>query len=658
MPFTFSPASFSFLKSSTTSQSITSFRIEQQNNNVDNVNKNLNRNGTHNDNVDNDNNSTSFSSLDNNVKAIPLERRVRSLEGSTLLKSNRRISNASNLTSKNFIRKPSWYKSIFARIHNSMLRWNDDDDNRIIDPDKVGGENKDSTHVTNNSGGDLNVTAEDDKDHNINDGAEYKIGGKKHRDFYDMTLLNQSQNPNPSPSNVLSSTSSATNSDEGVDSKRLSTSVFEKYAQTPRHFTKETEVLGKVGRFTIVREREDFDTTYFDQCHCQQKPCRFSLNGGTHPILEPELLPQFQFHDASSHPISIPMRHNSLKGVGVNNPLRSSTYLTHQDAQQFAAIAQQQMQIQINSNNRNSCPSISSSRSPRYFYCQPTPSSTSSRRSLPSMQKNNGVININNNINGAWPVPMPIIVSKVASAAAASPSVSCRGVLPQSASSPNLVHLHQRSKGENVCYNKSTSRINSRNANIIIGGKQSNLPSHHGSYYYPHCSSPVNSNAPSLMIKTKKSSLVNMKATQERRLSIPPSSSPTTSAVPSSTPTTPSKLSSSQNTSNEPHTTINSHSGRKFEVEWTTKTSSSTSSTSSTSSETASSPSSTISSLFSMASSPGTSVNSVNSTLSRQCSTLSSKCGRKFEVTVLSSNGLCNTSPHSTMNSKVDSTKC
>ncbi|CAI2164343.1 9660_t:CDS:1 [Funneliformis geosporum] len=480
-----------------------------------------------------------------------------------------------------------------------------------------------------------------------------------HHDFYDLPLLNQSQNPNPLlSSSIPSLTSSANISDESEDSKRLSTSsVFEKYAQTPRHFTKETEVLGKVGRFTIVREREDFDTTYFDQCHCQQKPCRLSLNGGTHPILEPELLGQFPFpyHHVSSHPISIPMRHNSLKGVGVNNggvSLRSSTYsqhLTQQDAQQFATIAYQQMQMQMNSNNRNSCPSISSSKSSRSFYCQHTPTSTSSRRSLPSLQKQNGVINVNNNTNSAWPMPMPIIVSKVASAAAASPSVSCRGVLPQSASSPNLVHLHQRSKGENMCYNKST-RINSRNINIIIGGKHSNPQSHHGSYYYPHCPSSVNSNTPSLMLKTKKSSLINMKATQEqqRRSSIPPPLSPTTS-----TPTTPSKLSFSHHqTSNEPHTTINSHSGRKFEVEWTTKTSSSTSSTSSTSSETASSPSSTISSLFSMASSPSTSVNSTTSTLSRQCSTLSSKCGRKFEVTVLSSNpssnGLINTSPHST----------
>ncbi|RIA98102.1 hypothetical protein C1645_750604 [Glomus cerebriforme] len=150
------------------------------------------------------------------------------------------------------------------------------------------------------------------------------------------------------------------------------------------------------------------------------------------------------------------------------------------------------------------------------------------------------------------------------------------------------------------------------------------------------------------------------KEEQQRRSSMPPTSTSTTppliinSSSTPSTPTTPSKFSLSH--PNEPHTTINSHSGRKFEVEWnTTAKSSSSSSTSSTSSsDTSYSPPSTISSVFSMGSSPDKK-STTNNTLSRRCSTLSSKCGRKFEVTILSSssgnNCILNASPHSTINS-------
>ncbi|CAG8533885.1 5034_t:CDS:1 [Paraglomus occultum] len=45
------------------------------------------------------------------------------------------------------------------------------------------------------------------------------------------------------------------------------TSLFERFANMPRQYSEKPEVLGKVGRFTIVREREDFDSTLFDQCH-------------------------------------------------------------------------------------------------------------------------------------------------------------------------------------------------------------------------------------------------------------------------------------------------------------------------------------------------------------------------------------------------------
>src|SRR5439155_26089574 len=37
-------------------------------------------------------------------------------------------------------------------------------------------------------------------------------------------------------------------------SNRRTSSLFEICAQTPRHNTSEAEILGKVGRFTIVRE--------------------------------------------------------------------------------------------------------------------------------------------------------------------------------------------------------------------------------------------------------------------------------------------------------------------------------------------------------------------------------------------------------------------
>ncbi|CAG8824370.1 7821_t:CDS:1, partial [Racocetra persica] len=76
----------------------------------------------------------------------------------------------------------------------------------------------------------------------------------------------------------------------------------------------------------------------------------------------------------------------------------------------------------------------------------------------------------------------------------------------------------------------------------------------------------------------------------------------------------------------EPYTTINSHTGRKFEVEW-----------SSSSEPASSSPSSTTSSGISLASSPNSSLYSLQGALTRS-STLSSKCGRKFEVTVISCN--------------------
>ncbi|CAG8809223.1 14394_t:CDS:1, partial [Racocetra persica] len=121
-------------------------------------------------------------------------------------------------------------------------------------------------------------------------------------------------------------------------------SLFEVCAQTPRHFSKEPEVLGKVGRFTIVRESEDFNTTMFDQCHCHEKPCRFSANGGVHPVLPPEALPDLvphhsQFHHSqfypvntyNSPPIRIPVHSNSvnLASYKLSSQQKYGTQLKH-----------------------------------------------------------------------------------------------------------------------------------------------------------------------------------------------------------------------------------------------------------------------------------------------------------------------------------------
>nr|CAG8502753.1 12687_t:CDS:2 [Entrophospora candida] len=80
-----------------------------------------------------------------------------------------------------------------------------------------------------------------------------------------------------------------TSTSTSLSSSPSTSTIFEIYAQLPRRFSNEVEVLGKVGRFTIVREREDYDTTKFDQCHCIQKPCPYSLEGGRHPPPPPKL---------------------------------------------------------------------------------------------------------------------------------------------------------------------------------------------------------------------------------------------------------------------------------------------------------------------------------------------------------------------------------
>ncbi|GES80525.1 hypothetical protein GLOIN_2v1654631 [Rhizophagus clarus] len=580
MPFTFSAGSFSFLKSSTTSQSNI-----KQNNNVDNVNNN-NNNNIINDNLDMGKNISAYHPSLNNF-VIPLDRRVRSLDNSeTSTKSNRRSSNASNSSSsKNTNNRKAWYKSIFVRIHQTFSRSNDGDTDKDDSKSNITNDYDDNT-VENNSNNEVVTGSESDDDpiimkpKNIEAGTEansFICHGNTH-DFYVVT-----KNGSMSDGSMLNGSLSNGSLSNGPLKSQSSPnfippSVFEECAKTPRHFAKEPEVLGKVGRFTIVREREDFDTTYFDQCHCQQKPCRFSTNGcsGTHPVLPP--------------------------GKESDRPSRHLS------------------QVSTCSNKNDSW---SSSKSRRSFYSNNTPSSNSSRSSL-QQQKYYGVC------------PTPIMVSKPITPNFSSSNSSfpthCRVILPQSSSSPNLVHLNQRSKFDGVQNKNTLKNMNCYpNSNIIVGGNS-----------------------------------VSMKSTEEekRRLSMPPTTTPPTPPQPlnlnsSSTPTTPTTLQKFHyHHPNEPHTTINSHSGRKFEVEWNTtaKSSSSSSTSSSSSSDTAYSPPSTISSAFSMASSPDKK-STINNTLSRRCSTLSSKCGRKFEVTILSSssspgnNCILNTSPHSTIGS-------
>jgi hypothetical protein len=580
MPFTFSAGSFTFLKSSTTASQI--------DNNVDNVNKN---NINVNDNLEIGNNCLP---LANTLNVIPLER-SRSLD-------NPRNNTGGN--QKNSNNRKAWYKSLFVRIHHTLSpsRWSTDDgcnNNKI-----------NNNSIINNTVDDNNIKpGERDEIGNVDDDDPIMMKSTRsvvpeikkntfvrHGHFHDFYV--ETKDYNNLKDDLLKPSQVRSNTFDGA----FSSTTFEKCAQTPRHFAKEAEVLGKVGRFTIVREREDFDTTYFDQCHCQQKPCRFSTNGcsGTHPILPPESLPQ-------------------LCNKNKNN-----------NHHQAAAIAHQQS-IEHNSWSSSSRPRSS-------LYCNPVPYSNSSRHSLPPLQNNtnNGMISV------------PIVASKVSAAA----FTNCRGILSQSASSPNLVHLNQRIKSENIVNKHPTSRNNNNGRlnvsnNIIVSGKNQ---SNNGSYY------PQSTTNSSVVKKVKKPSLINMKSTEfVLHHTSSTTNSPSTSTPP--TPTYPSKF--SHHNSNEPHTTINSHSGRKFEVEWSsslTTTSSSTSSTSSTSSSDPSpSPSSTISSVFSMGSSPD---KSTTSTLSRRCSTLSSKCGRKFEVTILSSSGngnnsLLNISPHSTINNTI-----
>ncbi|CAG8510729.1 6080_t:CDS:2 [Dentiscutata erythropus] len=306
--------------------------------------------------------------------------------------------------------------------------------------------------------------------------------------------------------------SATSRSSSSVDVRAIScdnniVSVFDVCAQTPRHFSKEPEVLGKVGRFTIVREREDFSTTLFDQCHCQEKPCRFSANGGDHPVMPPETLPdlipytsQSCIVNESSPPIRIPIHKDSMN--------LASYKLS---CQQYGAQMRQ-----------NSWESIAPYR--------------------PGVSQSSSIYTQNS------------LYTQQSSAATSRTSLS------------------------SLKYSTDSSNINVTN-NKISTSYSSDLA----------------------LSRSRSKNIVNK--------SIKP----------------PSPVANGPFETNEPHTTISSHTGRKFEV-W-----------SSSSSESASSPSSTMSSsILSMSSSPNNSLYSLQGTSTR-CSTLSSKHGRKFEVTVISS---------------------
>ncbi|CAG8699168.1 19838_t:CDS:2 [Gigaspora rosea] len=271
--------------------------------------------------------------------------------------------------------------------------------------------------------------------------------------------------------------------------------------------SKKPEVLGKIGRFTIIREREDFNTTMFDQCHCQEKPCRFSANGGDHPVLPPETLPDLIPHSSQFYTINESA-----------SPIRIPVYRDSRNLASYKLSCQQ-----YNSQRHNSWESITPYR--------------------PGLSRGSSIYTQN---------------SLYTSQSSAATSRSSLSSLRYSTDFSNA----------NIMNNKTTTSYLSDLASTR--GRSKNV-----------INKPIK--PPS-----------------------PVANGPT----------------------NEPHTTISSHTGRKFEVEWRP---------SSSSSEPASSPSSTMSSsVLSMSSSPNSSIYSAQGASTRS-STLSSKQGRKFEVTIISS---------------------
>ncbi|CAG8637870.1 20996_t:CDS:2 [Gigaspora margarita] len=301
-------------------------------------------------------------------------------------------------------------------------------------------------------------------------------------------------------------TTTLLDNDPNMVSSDEKSSFFDVCAQTPRHFSEKPEVLGKVGRFTIIREREDFNTTMFDQCHCQEKPCRFSANGGVHPVLPPETLPDLIPHSSQFYTIN-----------ESTSPIRIPVYRDSKNLASYKLSCQQ-----YNSSHRhNSWESITPYR--------------------PGLSRGSSIYTQN---------------SLYTSQSSAATSRSSLSSLRYSTDFSNA----------NIMNNKTTTTYSSDLASTR--GRSKNV-----------INKPIKPPSPVANGRT-----------------------------------------------NEPHTTISSHTGRKFEVEWRPS-----------SSEPASSPSSTMSSsVLCMSSSPNSSIYSTQGASTRS-STLSSKQGRKFEVTIISS---------------------
>ncbi|CAG8449931.1 13189_t:CDS:1 [Dentiscutata heterogama] len=442
--------------------------------------------------------------------SISIERRVNSAD---ILRVRRNSDKSSLLNNK---KQSDWWKSFLSRIQQfPFLKRNDQKISKDVSTSEI------DLSATSRSSSSVDVRAIS----------------------CDNTVVDHDKDMNATTLDNNNINNSSVDSD--VTLKGSSASLFDVCAQTPRHFSKEPEVLGKVGRFTIVREREDFSTTMFDQCHCQEKPCRFSTKGGVHPVMPPETLPdliplssQFCTVNESSPPIRIPI---------------------HKDSMNLASykLSCQQYGAQIRQNSWESIapyrPGVSQSSSiytQNSLYTQQSSAATS-RTSLSSLKYSTDLSNVN------------LTNNKISTS-----------------------------------YSSDLALTRSRSKNIV--NKPIKPPS-------PVANGPVRSKrSSSSNIKVSDNNLLQELLNDRRQQLLPT--------------TTTSKFET-----NEPHTTISSHTGRKFEV-W-----------SSSSSEPASSPSSTMSSsILSMSSSPNNSLYSLQGTSTR-CSTLSSKHGRKFEVTIISS---------------------
>ncbi|CAG8582592.1 30_t:CDS:1 [Cetraspora pellucida] len=449
--------------------------------------------------------------------SISIERRVNSAD---ILRVRRNSDKSSLLSNK---KHPDWVKSILSRLQLVFLKRNDQKSEKIPEDESI--INDLSTSSRSSSSVDtVQVVGRDNSfvDHNKdvitpnldkNNKSDVDSNiGLSQQDICDAIIPKSLDHHYDEDSNLKDS------------SNNESSSFFDVCAQTPRHFSKEPEVLGKVGRFTIVREREDFNTTMFDQCHCHEKPCRFSANGGVHPVLPPESLPELvphypQFYPANAYtpPIRIPVQKNL------------ASY----------KISSQQYGTQLRHNSWDSIALYRPGVSQSSLYTQQSSAATS-RSSLSSLKYSSDSTSVN-----------------------------------KITTSNNCDLINTRGLSKNII-NKSI-KPPSPVVNGLVRPKRSSS------------SNKVTENLLQEILYDRRQQLL---------------------------PTATSKLET-----HEPYTTINSHTGRKFEVEW-----------SSSSSETASSPSSTMSSGISLASSPNSSLYSIQGGASTRSSTLSSKCGRKFVI--------------------------